>query len=115
MDTPVTFIIFKRPETTQKVFDAIREAKPKKLFVIADGARTNRDGEAEKCEAARAIIEKVDLNCDVVKNYSDVNLGCAKRVSSGIDWVFSNVEESIILEDDCIPHPTFFRFAEELL
>lgn len=115
MDTPVTFIIFKRPETTQKVFDAIRQAKPKKLLVIADGARINRDGEAEKCEEARTIIEKVDWDCDVIKNYSDVNLGCAKRVSSGIDWVFSNVEESIILEDDCIPHSTFFRFAEELL
>jgi hypothetical protein len=115
MNTPVTFIIFKRPETTQKVFDAIRQAKPKKLFVIADGPRIDRDGEVEKCEASREIIETVDWDCEVIKNYSDINLGCAKRVSSGLDWVFDNVEESIILEDDCIPHHTFFRFAEELL
>jgi hypothetical protein len=115
MKTPVTFIIFKRPETTEKVFEVIRQAKPSKLFVIADGARPDREGEAEKCEATRGIIEKVDWNCEVIKNYSDVNLGCAKRVSSGINWVFDNVEESIILEDDCIPHPTFFRFSEELL
>lgn len=115
MQTPVTFIIFKRPQTTEKVFEVIRQAKPTKLFVIADGPRTDREGEAEKCEATRAIIERVDWDCEVVKNYSDINLGCAKRVSSGLDWVFHNVEETIILEDDCIPHPTFFRFSQELL
>ncbi|MCC5665177.1 glycosyltransferase family 2 protein [Nostoc sp. CHAB 5784] len=115
MQTPVTFIIFKRPQITEKVFEAIRQAKPTKLFVIADGPRTDRENEAEKCEATRAIIERVDWECEVIKNYSDINLGCAKRVSSGLDWVFNNVEETIILEDDCIPHPTFFRFSEELL
>ncbi len=115
MKTPVTFIIFKRPDTTEKVFEVIRQAQPEKLFVIADGPRDDREGEAEKCEATRSIIEKVDWDCEVIKNYSDINLGCAKRVSSGINWVFENVEESIILEDDCIPDLTFFRFSEELL
>jgi hypothetical protein len=115
MKTPVTFIIFKRPETTNKVFEIIRQVKPSKLFVIADGPRSDREGEAEKCETTRAIIERVDWDCEVIKNYSDINLGCAKRVSSGLDWVFNHEEETIILEDDCIPHPTFFRFCEELL
>ncbi|MDJ0673959.1 MAG: glycosyltransferase family 2 protein [Calothrix sp. MO_167.B42] len=115
LKTPVAFIIFKRPHTTQKVFQAIRQAKPPKLFVIADGPRAEYADEGEKCAATRAIIDTVDWDCEVIKNYSDINLGCAKRVSSGIDWVFSNVEEAIILEDDCVPHPTFFRFCEELL
>lgn len=115
METPVTFIIFKRPQTTEKVFQAIRQVKPKKLFVIADGPRTDRPGEAEKCEASRAIIDRVDWECEVIKNYADTNLGCATRVSSGLDWVFSKVEQTIILEDDCIPHNSFFRFSEELL
>ena len=115
MKTPVAFIIFKRPDTTEQVFELIRQAKPPKLFVIADGPRADRPGEAEKCKAARAIIEQVDWECEVIKNYSDTNLGCVKRVSSGLDWVFSNVEEAIILEDDCVVHPTFFHFCEELL
>ncbi|TBR59337.1 hemolytic protein HlpA-like protein [Westiellopsis prolifica IICB1] len=115
MQTPVAFIIFKRPHTTERVFETIRQAKPPKLFVIADGPRHDRADEPEKCEATRAIINRVDWDCDVLTNYSDVNLGCAKRVSSGLDWVFNNVEEAIILEDDCVPHPTFFRFCEELL
>ncbi|BAZ69112.1 hemolytic protein HlpA-like protein [Fischerella sp. NIES-4106] len=115
LQTPVAFIIFKRPHTTELVFEAIRQAKPAKLFVIADGPRHDRADEPEKCEATRAIINRVDWDCDVLTNYSDVNLGCAKRVSSGLDWVFNNVEEAIILEDDCVPHPTFFRFCEELL
>ncbi|MFN6469766.1 MAG: glycosyltransferase family 2 protein [Nostoc sp. SerVER01] len=115
MKTPVAFIIFKRPDTTEQVFQAIRQAKPPKLFVIADGPRTDRPEEAEKCELTRAIIDRVDWDCEILNNYSDINLGCAKRVSSGLDWVFDQVEEAIILEDDCVPNPTFFPFCEELL
>ncbi|MBD2676356.1 MULTISPECIES: glycosyltransferase family 2 protein [Nostoc] len=115
MKTPVAFIIFKRPDTTEQVFQAIRQAKPPKLFVIADGPRTDRPEEVQKCELTRATIERVDWDCEVLNNYSDINLGCAKRVSSGLDWVFDQVEEAIILEDDCVPNPTFFPFCEELL
>src|SRR5579883_3534944 len=115
LKTPVVLIIFKRADTTERVLEVIRQVKPSQLFVIADGPRADRSEEVEKCAAARALIEQVDWQCEVFKNYSEVNLGCAKRVSSGLDWVFSNVEEAIILEDDCLPHPTFFRFCEELL
>ena len=115
LTTPVVFVIFNRPDTTAKVFEAIRQAKPPKLLVIADGARIDKPGEAKKCAAARAIINQVDWQCEVLTNYSDVNLGCRKRVSSGLDWVFEQVEEAIILEDDCLPHPTFFRYCQELL
>jgi cephalosporin hydroxylase/SAM-dependent methyltransferase len=115
LKTPVCLMIFNRPDTTEQVFEAIRQAKPPKLLVIADGPRADRPGEAEKCAVARAIIEWVDWDCEVLRNYSDINLGCRKRVSSGLNWVFEQVEEAIILEDDCLPHPTFFRFCEELL
>jgi hypothetical protein len=113
--TPVVFIIFNRPITTQKVFDAIREDKPSKLFVIADGPRENRSDDEINCKKAREIIDNVDWECEVFKNYSNVNLGCGKRVSSGLDWVFENCEEAIILEDDCVPSEAFFRFCRELL
>jgi len=115
MKTAVAFIIFNRPDTTEKSFEVIRQAQPPKLLVIADAPRPNRPGEAERCTVTRAIIDRVDWNCEVLKNYSDVNLGCQKRVSSGLDWVFSLVEEAIIIEDDCLPDPSFFRFCEELL
>ena len=115
LTTPVALIIFNRPETTAKVFAAIRQAKPPKLLVIADGPRLNHPGEAEQCAAARAIINQVDWQCEVLTNYSDVNLGCRQRVSSGLDWVFDQVETAIILEDDCLPHHSFFRYCQELL
>ncbi|NEO52975.1 MAG: methyltransferase type 11 [Okeania sp. SIO3B5] len=115
LNTPVCLIIFKRPDTTQKVFEALRQVKPAKLLVIADGPRPDKPGELEKCQATRQIIEKVDWECEVLKNYSDTNMGLKHRVASGLDWVFNNVEEAIILEDDCLPDPTFFRFSEELL
>ncbi len=113
--TPVAFIIFNRPDTTARVFEAIRQVRPPKLLVVADGPRAQTPDDAARCQAARAIIEQVDWPCEVLKNYADKNLGCRARVSSGLDWVFSNVNEAIILEDDCLPHPTFFRFCEELL
>jgi hypothetical protein len=111
--TPVAFIIFNRPDLTEIVFEAIRQAKPKKLLVIADGPRFPE--EAEKCEKTRAVIKKVDWECEVLTDFSDVNMGCKLRVSSGLDWVFSEVEEAIILEDDCLPAPSFFNFCQTLL
>ena len=115
LNTPVAFIIFNRPDTTERVFAEIARAKPPKLLVVADGPRATRQGEAEKCAATRAIVDRVDWNCEVLTNYSEVNLGCKNRVASGLDWVFEQVPEAIILEDDCLPHPTFFRYCEELL
>jgi len=115
LKTPVVFIIFNRPDTTSRVFAEIAKARPPKLLVIADGPRANHPDDAEKCAAVRAIVDNVDWDCEVLTNYSNVNLGCKRRVSSGLDWVFDIVEEAIILEDDCLPHPTFFQFCEELL
>lgn len=113
--TPIAFIIFNRPDTTARVFEVIRQVKPPQLFVIADGPRADNPSDLEKCAATRAIVDKIDWECEVIKNYSDVNLGCKNRVSSGLNWVFSIVEQAIILEDDCLPDPTFFNFCEELL
>ena len=115
MKTPVVFLIFNRPDTTQKVFEFIRNVKPPKLLVVADGHRQEKLGEEALCNATREIIEGVDWECEVLKNYSEINLGCAKRVATGLDWVFNTVEKAIILEDDCVPHTSFFPYCEELL
>lgn len=115
LNTPIVFIIFNRPDKAQKTFEAIAKAKPKKLFVIADGARTHKAGEKEICDITRAIIDQVDWDCEVLKNFSEVNMGCKLRLSSGLDWVFNTVPEAIILEDDCLPAPSFFQYCDELL
>ena len=115
LTTPVAFIIFNRTDTTERVFAEIAKARPPKLLVVGDGPRANRSGEADKVAATRAIIKRVDWDCEVLTNFSAVNLGCKRRVSSGIGWVFEQVEEAIILEDDCLPDPTFFRFCQEML
>jgi len=113
--TPVAFLIFNRPETTAKVFHRIAAARPPRLLVVADGPREGVPGEKEKCEQARSITKLVDWDCQVLTAFSPLNLGCRGRVSSGLNWVFSQVEEAIVLEDDCLPHPSFFRFCDELL
>lgn len=115
MNTPVALLIFNRPELTARIFAEIGKARPPKLLVIADGPRADQPGEAEKCLAARAVVENPDWDCELLKNYSEVNLGCGRRPASGISWVFQNVEEAIILEDDCLPDSSFFRFCDELL
>jgi len=113
LSTPIALLIFNRPDLTQIVFEAIAKVKPKMLFVVADGSRFPE--EAEKCELARAVLDKLDWECKVFKNFSDKNLGCGRRISSGIDWVFSSVDEAIFLEDDCLPVESFFSFCEVLL
>ncbi|MGA1621013.1 MAG: hypothetical protein ACO35D_06080, partial [Aquiluna sp.] len=115
LHTPIAFFIFNRPTTTQQVFQAIRQAKPPKLLIVADGPRPDRPTDAENCALARSILDQIDWDCEVLTHFSDINLGCRKRISSGLDWVFEQVEEAIILEDDCLPDPSFFPYCQELL
>lgn len=115
LQTAVLFLVFNRPDTTQQVFDAIRQAKPPRLYVAADGAREGVIGEAQRIMAVRAIATAVDWPCEVRTLFRDKNLGCKKAVSLGIDWFFENEEQGIILEDDCLPHPDFFPFCQSLL
>jgi len=115
MKKPVVLILFNRPEMTQRVFAEIRKYRPNKLLLIADGPRPERDGEAQACAQARSIVDAIDWDCDVLKNFSDENLGCKRRLATGLTWAFDQVEDAIILEDDCVPHPDFFKFCQELL
>lgn len=117
MKTPVVLIIFNRPEETQKVFNAIRVARPETLLVIADGPRTdkNHSNEIELCNKTKAILEQVDWPCKVLKNYSERNIGCRARLSTGLKWVFEQVDRAIVFEADCLPDQSFFQFCEELL
>jgi hypothetical protein len=108
-------LVFNRPNVTQRVFEVVRSCKPSQLYLIADGPRQHIEGEGQSCAEVRAIIENINWPCTVRKNYADKNLGCKLRVSSGLDWVFSEVEEAIILEDDCLPDMSFFRFCEDML
>ena len=115
LETPIALFIFNRPEQTAQVFEAIANQRPKKLLVISDGPRLYAPGDQDLVCEARSIIERVDWKCDVVTEYSEVNLGCRDRMASGISWAFEQAEELIILEDDCLPDPTFFGFCETLL
>jgi hypothetical protein len=116
LETPVALFVFNRPEPTREVFAAVRQARPRRLLVVADGPRPDRgDAERESCAAVRGIVEAVDWDCRVDHLYAEQNLGCGARVSSGLDWVFDTVPEAIVLEDDCLPAPDFFPFAQAML
>ena len=115
MTAPVLFLIFNRPDETAISFAAIRSARPGRLYVAADGPRASKADEAERCERARRIATAVDWPCEVKTLFRPTNLGCRMGVSTGIDWFFEHEEEGIILEDDIVPRPEFFRFATELL
>jgi hypothetical protein len=112
---PISFHIFNRPDSTRKVFEVIRSCRPRKLFVTADGPRTDVADDEQNCAETRSIIEDVDWDCDLITRFSDKNRGSFKSTSEGISSVFQQVDRAIFLEDDCIPHPTFFRYCRELL
>jgi len=116
MDTPVLLIAWRRPQTLRQVINAIRPVAPTRLFVACDGPNEERRGEAEKVSATRDVIEQeIDWSCHIERLYSDVNQGCRLGVSRAITWFFEHVEEGIILEDDCVPHPDFFPYCQTLL
>jgi hypothetical protein len=115
MKSAVLLLVFNRPDTTRQVFDAIRAARPPRLYVAADGPRASRSGEAARCAEARAIATAVDWPCEVRALLRDENLGCKHAVSSAIGWFFSQEPEGIILEDDILALPSFFEFCDQLL
>lgn len=112
---PVAFFVFNRPHLTAQVYERIRAARPKLLLVVADGPRRSRPEDAELCKATREIVQSPDWPCTLLTNFSEENLGCRRRVSSGLDWVFQECPEAIILEDDCLPSASFFSFCTEML
>jgi hypothetical protein len=115
MRSPVLIIAFNRPETTRRVFAAVREAKPPRLYVAVDGPRPGRSGEAERCEEVKRIATSVDWPCEVMTLVRRENLGCRFGPSTAITWFFEHELEGIILEDDCLPSPSFFRYCDQLL
>lgn len=115
LDTPVALILFRRPEATAQSFAAIAEARPRRLFLIADGPRPDRPDDGPAVAAARAVVEQISWPCEVTRLYAERNMGLRARVESGLNAVFAAVERAIILEDDCVPDPSFFPYCEELL
>jgi hypothetical protein len=113
VDVPVLLIVYRRPELTAQVLGAIAHARPRRLFVAADGPRSA--AEAAECAAARAAATAVTWPCEVKTDFAASNLGCRARVDSALDWFFTECESGIVLEDDCLPAPDFFRFCQVLL
>lgn len=114
-NVPVLMVFFNRPEPLQKVFEAVKKAKPKILFIAQDGAREGNQTDAENVARCREVVKNIDWDCDVHYDYSEINLGCGRRMSSAISWAFESVDRLMILEDDCVPGEDFFPFCEELL
>jgi ADP-heptose:LPS heptosyltransferase len=114
-NTPVLFLVFNRPDVTRITFECLKEIKPSKLYVAADGPRSHKEGEAELCRQTREIVNGIDWPCEVKTLYREQNLGCGKAVSGAITWFFNEVEHGIIIEDDCLPNHSFFKYCEELL
>ncbi len=115
LKTPVLFLVFNRPDSTEKVFNEIRKAEPKQLFIAADGPREGNQNDEINCKKVIEIVKSVNWSCEVKTLFREKNLGCKYGVSGAIDWFFKNVEEGIILEDDCLPSQSFFWYCQELL
>jgi hypothetical protein len=115
-NTPILLISFNRPNHTKRVFEEVKKQKPRFLFVFQDAPRPDKAGDADNCRAVRDIfLESIDWDCELRTYYAQDNLGCGRGPSSAITWFFENVEQGIIFEDDCLPHPDFFQYCQQLL
>lgn len=114
-DVPILLMLFNRPETTQKVFEKLRQAKPGRIFIAADGPRSDRPEDVALCAAVRSIFDKIDWDCSVHKNYREVNVGVYAHWPAALEWFFEHVDRGVVLEDDCVPDNSFFDYCAELL
>ncbi len=114
-NTPILLLIFNRPDYVRAQIDNLRLIAPATLYIAADGPRRNNQKDVIECEKARKMLSLVDWKCELKTKFADENLGCKARVSSAIDWFFSEVEKGVIIEDDCLADPSFFSYAQELL
>jgi hypothetical protein len=115
LETAVLFLVFNRPDTTERVFNEIRKAKPNKLYVASDGPRINHELDINKNNEVKNIVTKIDWPCELKTLFRDSNLGCKEAVRGAITWFFKFEEQGIILEDDCLPSQSFFYYCQELL
>lgn len=115
LNTPVALCVFNRPQTTRQVFDRVAQVEPPELYVIADGPRPDVPEDKRRVEEVLDIVTSVSWDCELHTNFAETNLGVRERFATGLSWVFGNVDEAIILEDDCLPHLDFFKFCERML
>jgi hypothetical protein len=113
--TPVVLFVFNRPSFAHQLFSVISRIKPPELFIFADGPRLNNYEDIALCKQTREVFKHINWPCKVERVYSKSNIGCRECIPRGLNQVFDSVKECIILEDDCIPQPSFFEFCEILL
>lgn len=114
--SPILLIAFNRPDTTTRVLEEIARQKPSQLFVACDAPRSHVPEDRERVDGVKkAVTDIVTWDCELHTFYPEDNLGLKRGVVGAIDWFFDHVTEGIILEDDCLPHPDFFGFCDELL
>lgn len=115
VESPVLFIVFNRPETTQIVFDAIKSSRPQKLYIAADAPRAGNEEDRQNCAQVKEIVNQIDWQCDVHYRFAETNQGCGPGPYNAISWAFEKEDRLIILEDDCVPAQPFFSYCNELL
>lgn len=113
LETPVVLLMFKR-ERIVDIIERLRVVKPRKLYLVSDGGRTEK--EQEQVDFCRKLAENaIDWECDVVKRYAESNKGVFDNIAGGAKWVFEREETAIFLEDDNLPEVSFFQYCEEML
>ena len=124
LNTPILLITFNRPDHTRQTLQRILEAHPRDLYIFQDGARNGNVNDALKCQQVRDVIDELVAEYKAKHSsslltlhsyFSEANLGCGAGPMTGISWFFENVEQGIVMEDDCLAHPDFFPYCEELL
>ena len=114
--TPIALFIYNRPQKAKTVLNRISTAEPEKLLIVADGPAPGDEADRRRCRRTRELVEKnINWDCEVKKNYANSNLGLRQRFATGLEWIFSNNERAIILEDDCVPVESFFYFCNRML
>ena len=115
LDLAVLLVFWARPRLLARCFERIRAARPRRLYLFQDGPPADKERAAAHAACREFLAGAVDWPCQVFRRFEKTNFGVGHAPVRAIKWMFSHEESGVILEDDILAEPTFFRFAAELL
>jgi hypothetical protein len=113
--TPVALFGYNRPDYTRRVLKRIQQVDPPLLLFVADGPKKGDSADQDLTHQVRSLVTEGSFSFEVRTNFAEKNLGLKRRISTGLNWVFNQVPEAIILEDDILPKSHFFKYCQVLL
>ncbi len=113
MNSPILLMTYRRPNNTKLILQLLKKYKQKNIIVFNDGLK-NKEHSLEH-KKTRQVISRFKGLKKLEIIFPKKNLTQKNNLPFALKKVFKKYNRVIILEDDCIPNRSFFKFCNLLL